>query len=117
MHAVLLRDYRAAYADPVRFRRGDRVVLGERDSEWPEFIHGTDVSGRNGWIHESCVDPDHGIATATRDYDARELDADRGETVRLIEQAGGWWWVENTRGASGWLPARDLMIEPQRGDP
>ena len=47
-----------------------------------------------------------------RDYDARELDANAGDSVRLIEFAGGWWWAENEIGETGWLPERDLHIEP-----
>ena len=40
-----------------------------------------------------------------------------GQTVRLIEQAGDWWWAEDARGEQGWLPARDLRIaeEPAAG--
>jgi hypothetical protein len=45
------------------------------------------------------------------DYTARELDADAGQRVMLIDEAGGWWWCENEQGAQGWLPARDLEIE------
>lgn len=116
MFAVVLRDYRTQYHDPVRFERGDRIVAGARDTEWPEFIWATDPAGRSGWVHQSYLAGESGTVTATRDYTARELDADAGERVRLIEQAGGWWWVENERGAQGWLPARDLSMEQERGD-
>jgi hypothetical protein len=111
MYARLLRDYRTQYRDPLRFGAGESVELGARDTDWPEFIWATDRHGRSGWAHESFLDRDHGIAIARRDYTARELDAASGERVRLIEQAGGWWWTENTRGEQGWLPARDLDIE------
>ncbi|HSX60552.1 MAG TPA: SH3 domain-containing protein [Tahibacter sp.] len=116
MYAVLLRDYRTQYRDPVRFSRGEPVTLGARDTEWPEFIWATDAAGRSGWVHERYLDGDRGTVAAARDYTARELDADAGERVRLIEEAGGWWWAENDRGAQGWLPARDLSMEQERGD-
>src|SRR5690606_13099600 len=108
--ARLVRDYRCQYADPVRFARGETVTVGARDSEWPEFLWATDAAGRSGWVHERWLDADHGTARATRDYSARELDARAGAEVRLIEQAGGWWWCENASGAQGWLPARDLEM-------
>lgn len=116
MFAVLLRDYRTQYHDPVRFARGDAVVVGARDTEWPEFLWATDAAGRSGWVHQSYLAGDRGTVLGARDYTARELDADAGERVRLIEQAGGWWWAENERGAQGWLPARDLSMEQERGD-
>jgi SH3-like domain-containing protein len=111
MRARLLRDYRTQYPDPIRFGAGERVVLGARDSEWPEFLWATDAAGRSGWVHEKYLCGSTGETTARRDYDARELDADTGQTVELIEEAGGWWWSQAADGRSGWLPARDLDIE------
>ncbi|UXI69194.1 SH3 domain-containing protein [Tahibacter amnicola] len=111
MIATLLRDYQTQYADPVRFARGENVLVGERDTEWPQFIWATDGGGRSGWVHESYLSGDRGHVQAVRDYTARELDAVAGEKVRLLEEAGGWWWVENGRGEQGWLPARDLSMD------
>lgn len=108
--ARLVRDYRTQYRDPVRFAQGERVLVGERDTQWPEFLWATDAGGRSGWVHQRYLDADHGNVRATRDYTARELDASIGEQVILIEEAGGWWWCEDVSGAQGWLPARDLQI-------
>lgn len=109
--AVLLRDYRTQYPDPIAFRAGEKVLAGEHDGEWPEFLWATDARGRSGWVHQRYLDRDHGDAVAILDYDARELDATTGEQVELIEEAGGWWWARNDSGAQGWLPARDLHID------
>ena len=109
--AVLLRDYRTKYRDPLRFARGATVQVGRRDEEWPEFLWATDAGGRSGWVHQRWLDGERGPATALRDYSARELDAAAGEPVRLLEEAGGWWWCENLQGAQGWLPARDLRMD------
>ncbi len=115
MHARLLRDYRTQYPDPIRFGVGERVRVGARDTEWPEFLWATDATGRSGWVHERYLCGTAGDSAARRDYDARELDADAGDTVQLIEEAGGWWWSQAADGRRGWLPARDLHIE--REDP
>ncbi len=117
MIATVLRDYRTQYTDPVRFARGETVTLGARDTEWPQFVWATDEGGRSGWVHERYLDnADAASATAVRDYTAQELNANAGERVHLIEEAGGWYWVENECGAQGWLPARDLSMEQERGD-
>ncbi|WP_146908220.1 SH3 domain-containing protein [Arenimonas daejeonensis] len=108
MQARLTRDYRPRYRKPVAFTAGETLVLGVRDVDWPEFIWATDARGRSGWVHQGFLDGDRGI----RDYDAREMEANAGDQVRLIESAGGWWWVENAIGECGWLPERDLAIEP-----
>jgi SH3-like domain-containing protein len=108
--ARVVRDYRTQYPDPVRFAQGETVAVGARDTEWPEFVWATDAGGRSGWVHQRYLDADRGTARATRDYSARELDASAGEQVRLIEEAGGWWWCESATGAQGWLPARDLDL-------
>jgi hypothetical protein len=108
MQAKLRRDYRPRNRDPIAFKAGERVVLGIRDTDWPEFIQATDARGRSGWVHQDRLDGD----LAVRDYDARELEANAGDVVRLIELAGGWWWAENEIGELGWLPERDLEIDP-----
>jgi len=109
--ATLIRSYHTQYQQPIAFSAGETVLLGERDVEWTEFIWATDVRGSSGWVHQRWLDRDHGNATAIRDYSARELDAEAGETLELIEEAGGWWWAQKNDGASGWLPARDVANE------
>ncbi|MFT3807154.1 SH3 domain-containing protein [Arenimonas sp.] len=111
MHARLLRDYRTQYHDPVRFLAGETVRVDDRDTEWPEFLWATDPDGRSGWVHQRYLAGDTGETTAVRDYTARELDADAGQIVELIEEAGGWWWSATDDGRSGWLPARDIDLE------
>ena len=50
-----------------------------------------------------------GRAEALCDYDARELDVESGEMVKLHHEHGGW-WSERANGATGWLPARELEL-------
>lgn len=120
MQARVLRDYRTQYAEPITMSVGERVVLGARDTEWPEFIWGTDVRGRSGWVPARVLDRDRGDACCIVDYSARELDADAGETLNLIHETGGWWWCENARQQQGWLPATHLDLDdaqaPRRAD-
>lgn len=111
MQARVLRDYRTQYPDPIAISVGEPVVLGARDTEWPEFIWGTDVRGRSGWVPARVLDRDHGDACCIADYSARELDADVGETLDLIHETGGWWWCENARQQQGWLPATHLDLD------
>ncbi len=108
--ARVLREYRTQYHDPIEFRSGETVQLGQRDSEWPEFIWATDPRGRSGWAPSSLLSTEHSSARALADYSARELDADAGQIVHLLREVGGWWWAKNSLDQCGWIPARDLHI-------
>ncbi|MBX9400187.1 peptide-binding protein [Lysobacter sp. BMK333-48F3] len=114
MRALVVAGYRAQYHDPIAFERGAVVRLGERDSEWPAFVWTTLDDGRAGWAPLDWLRPlDPAVdgalrAQALRDYDARELDVEAGQRLRLIDELGGWWWAQREDGAQGWVPARNL---------
>ncbi|TYT27075.1 peptide-binding protein [Luteimonas viscosa] len=99
--------HRAPDRPALRIGIGDRVVLGERDDEWPQFVWAT-ATGIGGWIPATLFDAEHGPATALAAYDTTELDVDPGEPLVLHHELADWWWVENTRGARGWVPARKI---------
>ena len=86
MYARLSTNHRARYRNPLAVVAGEKVILGIRDVDWPEFIWATDPRGRSGWIHQGFLDGD----TVVRDYDAREIDGKlkaqasiQGEAVRV----------------------------------
>lgn len=108
--ARVLCNYRTQYHDPIGFVAGEVLVLGQRDSEWPEFIWTTDPRGRSGWTPLSVIERDAAPIVARSDYSARELDADAGDVITLLSETGGWWWAQHPAGAPGWIPARDLDI-------
>lgn len=112
MRARLLRDYRSQYANPIAFAAGERVHVGAADSEWPAFAWMRTGDGNEGWGPLAYVAAgDAGHAHALRDYTARELDADAGDEVELVEEHGGWWWARHADGATGWLPASHLQLD------
>ena len=99
------RPYLSKYPDPVRFRRGDRIVLGHRDAEFPGWIRVTDPRGRSGWAPESILDSVGGAdAEAIEDYEATELDVSPGDRLTVHKQVAGWLWVCNEHGEQGWVP-------------
>lgn len=107
--ARIVRDYRAQYANPIRFATGEVVALGERDSEWPAFIWTTTTDGNAGWAPFDWLKPmGDGRAEALRDYSAQELDVDVGDDIVLQHELGGWWWCAHADGRQGWVPATHL---------
>ncbi len=100
--------HRAPDRPAIQLQAGDRVTLGDRDTEWPEFVWTALASGLGGWVPTALFDAERGQASALQDHDTRELDADPGDELVLQRELAGWWWAENARGESGWIPARKL---------
>ncbi|WP_226467782.1 SH3 domain-containing protein [Luteimonas panaciterrae] len=115
--ARVVLQHRAPERPAIRVSTGDMVTLGERDTDWPQFIWTSLASGLGGWIPSILFDRDVGEAVAQQDYDTRELDADPGDVLTLHYEMADWWWAENAQGASGWIPARAIeMIDSSRID-
>lgn len=111
MRARLTREHRSQYANPIAFAKGERVHVGAADTEWPAFAWMRTGDDNAGWGPLAYVDAREGEATGLRDYTARELDADAGDEVELLEEHGGWWWARRADGATGWLPASHLRLD------
>ncbi|WP_242109201.1 SH3 domain-containing protein [Luteimonas aquatica] len=108
--ARVVLPHRAPDRPAIRVGAGDTVTLGERDSDWPQFVWTSLTSGLGGWVPAMLFDREQGLATARQDYDTRELDADPGELLVLHDELADWWWAENAQGTRGWIPARVLEL-------
>jgi Variant SH3 domain len=109
MQTRIIRDYRTQYANPIAFTQGERVTVGERDTEWPAFIWTITADGNAGWAPFDWLKPlDDNRAEALRDYSAQELDVDAGDTVTLLHELGGWCWCAHEDRRCGWVPTEHL---------
>lgn len=108
--ARVIAEHRAPERLAIRVASGDKVTLGDRDTEWPEFVWTALASGLGGWVPSALFDAERGQASALQDYDTSELDADAGDILVLQRELAGWWWAENARGQSGWIPAGKLEL-------
>ena len=107
MRVIALTAHASAYPNPIRFEAGDRLVLGERDDEYPGWIRVTTADGNEGWAPEQSVDSlSRTEGLAIENYTARELNTVTGETLVCRRELNGWLWVENDRGESGWVPKK-----------
>ena len=108
--ARVIAEHRSPDRPAIRVSAGDSVTLGERDSDWPQFVWATLAQGLGGWIPAALFDRDTGTATALDDYDTRELATRIGESINVHYEQEGWWWAENANGESGWIPARAIEL-------
>lgn len=110
--ARVIKGYVAQYADPIAFRAGDLLSVGQNDTEWPTFVWCVGPDGRSGWTPERMIERDGDKGIALCDYSAMELTVAEGEIVTVLEAEGGWLRVRNSADETGWAPD-DCFAPPQ----
>jgi len=92
---VLVRAaYVAQYPNPVAFRAGETVQVGDPDTEFPEWFWCRGPDAREGWVHSSFLSRTMGRATGARDYSAKELTVEAGATGRVVHVLGEWAYLQ-----------------------
>ncbi|WP_281558001.1 SH3 domain-containing protein [Thalassomonas sp. RHCl1] len=110
MKAIVTQAHESNYPDPVKFKCGDTLVLGEVDIEFPNWIKVTTTDGNTGWAPlqyiSACSDGEAGVAQS--DYDANELNTVPGEELKVMFELNEWFRVMNSRGVLGWVPVKTV---------
>jgi len=111
---VVVETWQPAYRRPLILRAGDRIKVGQHDTEWTSYRWCTDEAGTGGWVpHDYLVMEDDGItATTTVDYSTVELSVEADSLVTGFQAAGDWTWCVSDDGAEGWVPNRALGHTP-----
>jgi hypothetical protein len=94
---------------PLRLRVGDRVDVGDRDSNWPEFVFVT-APGGSGWVPARHLSASSGTAVVLTAYDTRELPTHVGEVLDVLAEdlISGWGWCRSSERREGWVPVATL---------
>ncbi|GLT16854.1 hypothetical protein GCM10007938_06310 [Vibrio zhanjiangensis] len=110
MKYIVITGHKSNYPNPIEFHIGDKVTIGEMDTEFEGWIRTTTSNGNVGWAPIQYIDFDvsSAVGTANQDYSARELDTVVGERVILICELNEWCLVRNQDGLVGWVPAQTL---------
>ena len=95
---------------PIQLAEGEVVEVGERDTEWPEFVKVTTKSG-SGWVPARHLSVENGQARVNVAYDTTELATIEGEELVVQrDRISGWTWCRNSEGREGWVPDRTLDL-------
>ena len=107
----VVREHTAQYPDPIVVRRGDRVLVGADDPEFPGWWWCTGPDGRSGWVPEPLLQREGAEGVLLQDYTARELSVEAGAEVILDHTLCGWAWVTAPDGRAGWIPETCIAAE------
>ena len=94
---------------PIRLSVGQRVRVGDRDTEWPEFVFVTAPQG-SGWVPARHLSAPSGSAVVRTEYDTTELPTAVGEVLDVVieDLTSGWIWVRSRDRREGWVPLKTL---------
>lgn len=109
IHLLVIESWDPAPRRPLTLKPGDRLTVGDRDTEWTAYLWCISSDGTGGWVPQDyLVIADDGTATATADYSTVELAVNVGDVVAGYQSAGNWTWCVSEDGRAGWVPNRAL---------
>lgn len=109
----VVKAHTRGYDDPLRVRKGAVVRITKREL-WDDrhpWVWGIADDGREGWIPEEFVEQFDERATLLRDYNAIELTVALGDNLIIIDEANGWYWAQNRRRETGWVPVACVALD------
>jgi hypothetical protein len=108
MKLIVIEAHKSNYPNPLRFEKGECLVIGKRDAEFEGWILVTTSDGNQGWAPIDYLDIDDRLGNAITkfSYTATELNTCLGEILTLHYILNEWGWVENNDGACGWVPMK-----------
>ncbi|MCG7500124.1 hypothetical protein MHO82_24995 [Vibrio sp. Of7-15] len=108
MDVVAIKAHVTEYPNPIFLKKGEQVVLGEMDDEYPNWIFITTEAGSQGWAPIQYVDESSSggkTGILLHDYDAVELNTTVGEKFCVQFELNAWFRVTRENGDIGWVPA------------
>lgn len=107
-----------SYEAPIVAQAGDRVRLGRRDDDAPDWIwveH--EQTELTGWAPVSFLEIGNtgDWAICKRDYAARELTVENDQLLETCGAVAGWTWCRAMDGQEGWVPSEKLLPPSDRG--
>ena len=89
---------------------GERVDVGDQDSEWPEFVFVTASHGNEG-VPARQLSATSGTAVVQTAYDTTELPTHTGDVLEVVAEdlTSDWHWCRARDDPEGWVPIKTLQ--------
>ena len=109
----VIKAHKRTYADPIQVKQGDvlRVTRRELWNDRYPWLWCVNSFGKEGWLPESFVEVNGEQGIALRDYNAVELTVTIGDNLTIVDEAGGWYWVQSPRREYGWVPVECVAVD------
>ena len=112
MKARVIKPHKAEFPVPLEIVKGEQIEGEIKKTEWEGWVWCKSSSGISGWvplIYLQAIREKEGWFLVLKNYNARELDAQKDEILELSEEeAGEWVWAISESGRSGWIPLENV---------
>jgi len=106
----VIKEYKAAYPDPIRFTKGEILKIEKKESEWSGWVWCINEFGKGRWIPENYLEIYEDTCKVLQDYEATELTVKVGEKLEIEKIESEWVWATNKEGKQGWVPLKCIQI-------
>jgi hypothetical protein len=112
-NAIVTKDYQSEYITPFPVKAGTILIAEEKESEWEGWVWCRTPDDIYRWYPKGYlkgINEKPGQFELLRDYNAKELPVQAGETVTIQFEENDWAWVVKHGGDEGWVPLDNLEI-------
>jgi len=109
----VIAPYMSPYPEPLVFRQGDRVAVGDEfadDPDWQNWLWCERADGVKAWVPEQYLAIRGNEGVFTREYNALELSVGVGDELVIYEEVNGFGMAETADGRRGWVPMKHLEV-------
>jgi hypothetical protein len=105
----VIANYSSPYGVAILFAKDEIVEILQKETEWPGWIWCINLQGEKRWVPDVYLQIDGNQGRLLKDYNARELAAQKGDAVTVLYQVNEWGWCIDSEGDEGWLPLDHLV--------
>ncbi|MCP4704695.1 MAG: hypothetical protein GY865_08805 [candidate division Zixibacteria bacterium] len=105
---VIIKNYRSEFPDPLILKKGERLKIGRKKTNYSGWIWCMDINGNGGWIPEKFVKITEDSCVMLVDYDATELTVLVGDELTILSEESGWVLCLNSNNQKGWVPLENV---------
>ena len=91
MRMTVVNDYEYT-GQIIELEVGDTVQLGERNGQYPDWIHCR--SDKTGWVAIRVLSMQENNASVNENYTSEEMTVTAGDIVETIYELNGWYWCK-----------------------
>jgi uncharacterized protein YgiM (DUF1202 family) len=110
-YCTVIVEYTSPYTYPLKIQKGERLQVGDKESEWPGWVWCTNIDGKDRWVPRNYMEIRGKSGIMIQDYDATELTVSIGEELKIEKEESGWVWVSNKEEKKGWVPLENIKIK------